>query len=111
MISSAIALRDRNGAAYNERMSQVHAWLCHHSELPASLRRRIKHYFEKHLTQRAAVEDTAIINDLSPALIQDVSYFLINEQVRCSVLFHDLPNSALAHLMPILEQRGSEAND
>jgi len=53
----------------------------------------------------------AIVNDLSPALVQDVSYFLINDQVRCSILFHDLPNSALAHLMPILEQTTCEASE
>jgi CRP-like cAMP-binding protein len=111
MVSSTIALRDRNAAAYMERMSHVRAWLDHHTELPKSLRWRIKRYFEKHLAQKAVVEDSVILNDLSPALSLDLSYFLMNEQVRLSVLFHDLPNSALAHLLPILEQRESEPND
>lgn len=110
-ISSTIALRDQNAVAYNERMSHVRAWLDHHTELPQTLRYRIKRYFERHLSQKAVVEDTAIINDLSPALVQDVSFFLIHEHVRCSVLFHDIANSALAHLMPILEQRESDPGD
>lgn len=111
LIGSTIATRDRNAAAYAERMDQVRAWLYYHTELPKTLRRRIKRYFQKHLTAKAATDDTAIINDLSPALTHDVSFFLIHESVRCNVLFHNLPNSALAQLMPILEATESEPHD
>merc|ERR1719487_1578026 len=54
MISSTIATRDRNAAAYSERMDQVRAWLYYHTELPKTLRRRIKRYFQKHLTLKAS---------------------------------------------------------
>lgn len=110
-IGSTIAARDRNAAAYTERMEQVRSWLYYHSELPVTLRRRVKRYFQRHLTETAAVDDTAIISDLSPALVHDVSFFLIHEQVRSNVLFHNLPNSALAQLIPALERKESEPND
>jgi CRP-like cAMP-binding protein len=110
-LSSTIAAQDRNAAAYSDRMDEVRSWLYYHTDLPKTLRKRIKKYFRKHLTQKAAVEDCTIINDLSPALVHDVSVFLIPEQVRCNVLFHTLPNSALVELLPLLQFRESEAHD
>merc|ERR1712176_1745788 len=94
-ITSTISDRDLNVAAYQERMRLILSWLHHHVELPPSLRRRIKRFFQKHLTQKCAMDDIAIINDLSPALAHDVSFFLIHEEVRCNILFHNLPNGAL----------------
>jgi CRP-like cAMP-binding protein len=111
MIGSTIMSSDRNAAAYKERMDQVRSWLFYHTELPKTLRRRIKRHFQKHLSEKAATDDTHIINDLSPALVHDVSYFLIHEQVRTNLLFHNLPNNALSQLMPILERTECEAHD
>merc|ERR1719482_997586 len=111
MIGSTIASRDRNAAAYNERMSEVRAWLCHHTELPKQLRYRIRRYFERHLSQKAAVDDRTIINDLSPALLNLVSEHIIHHEVRNNILFYDLPPSAVGHLMPILMQKECDAND
>lgn len=110
-LCNTIAARDRNQAAYHERMEEVRSWLLYHTELPRTLRRRVKRYFQKHLSQKASTDDLVIVNDLSPALSQDVSYFLIDVHVRCNVLFHNLPNSALATLMPILEKVESEPHD
>merc|ERR1740130_1134617 len=92
-------------------MDQVRAWLSYHSELPKVLRQRIKRYFQKHLSQKAATDVIVIINDLSPALVHDVSFFLIHEQVRCNVLFHNLPNSAIGELLPLLEHTDCDACD
>merc|ERR1719181_1827028 len=111
MISTTVSDRDKNGTAYAERMGQVQAWLIHHSELPKILKRRIKRYFQKHLTHRSAVDDTSIILDLSPALVQDVSAYLIPEELRTSTLSHQLPNSALVQLLPILEKRECDTGD
>jgi len=111
MIGSTIATQDRNAAAYSERMEEIRSWLFYHSDLPKTLRKRIKHYFQKRLTQKAAIEDSAVIDHLSPALLHDVSFFLIPEQVRCNALFSNLPNSALVEILPILDTTDIEAHD
>jgi signal-transduction protein with cAMP-binding, CBS, and nucleotidyltransferase domain len=43
--------------------------------------------------------------------MEEVSYYLVDEQVRCNVLFHDLPNKAVAYLVPILGHRECEPAD
>jgi CRP-like cAMP-binding protein len=110
-LSSTIATQDRNAAAYAERMDQVRAWLYYHTDLPPTLRRKIKRYFQKALTQKAAIDDTAIIGDLSPALVHDVSLFLVPEQVRDNALFCSLPSSAMVEILPMLQYRESDAHD
>jgi hypothetical protein len=110
-ISSTISARDLNAAAYTQRMESVRSWLYYHEELPISLRRRIKRHFQRHLTQKSATEDATIINDLSPALVHDVTFFLVPNEVRCNVLFHNLPNSVLAQIMTILEQKEAEIDE
>jgi CRP-like cAMP-binding protein len=101
-ISSTIAARDLNAAAFTERMQLVHSWLEYHSEIPRSLRRRIKKYFINHLNKKGAADDIAIMNDLSPSLVHDVSFFLVQEEVRCNVLFHSLPSGAVGQLLSLI---------
>jgi CRP-like cAMP-binding protein len=110
-MSGIIASRDLNTRAYYERMEQVVSWLAYHTELPKQLRRRIKKYFTKHLTQKAATDDGTILNDLSPSLMHDVSFFLVREEVRTNHLFHSLPNSIFSQIMPILENTSAEPDE
>merc|ERR1719424_907057 len=92
-------------------MECVRSWLYFHEELPISVRRRIQHHFQKHLTQKSATEDAAIMNDLSPALVQDVSLFLVPQVVRCNVLFHNLSSALLAQIMNIVQPREVERDE
>merc|ERR1719199_807252 len=102
-ITSTITGRDLNRAAYNDRLERVRAWLHYHHELPIVLRRRVKRYFQQHLTLKPALDDSVILNDLSPALATDICYFLAPEEMRCNLLFKNLPMSIFAQIMPILE--------
>jgi len=101
-ISSSISALDLSAQAYYNRMEEVNAWLEYHTELPRSLRRRIRSYFKTSLSMKSAVPDSMIIDDLSPQLVHDVSFFLVQDEIRSNSLFANLPESALSQLMPIL---------
>lgn len=92
-------------------MNEVEVWLESHGNLPKILRHRIKRYFRKHFTQKAVSADAIIINSLSPALVHDVGFFLIPEEIRGNAFFESLPISSLVELLSILERTECEAHD
>merc|ERR1719158_2084359 len=85
-------------------MDLVVAWLDFHDELPQHLRRRIWRHFKDQLSQKTAVEDSIIMNDLSPSLRHNVSEYLMHDDVRYNPLFEGLPIHELSHLVVILEK-------
>jgi len=101
-ISECFSQNDYNTQQTYKRMEEVNTWLEHHAELPRSLRRRIRNYFKNSLLAKSAVHDSMIIDDLTPSLVHDVSFFLVKDEVRNNHLFVNLPESALSLLMPIL---------
>jgi len=101
-ISECFSQNDYNTQQTFKRMEEVNTWLEHHTELPRSLRRRIRNYFKNSLLSKSAVDDSMIIDDLTPSLIHDVSFFLVKDEVRNNSLFLNLPESALSLLMPVL---------
>jgi len=110
-ITTAISESNLNRRAYKERMGLIQSWLEYHSEFPRKLRLRVCRYFREFLTQKTAMDDTAILNDLSPALRNDVCMYLINDEVRHNPLFSDIPARSLAYLVPILQFRTVAANE
>lgn len=110
-ITATITSRDLNASAYHDRLEKIRAWLAFHTELPLSLRRRAKKYFQQHLMQKTAIEDCVILNDLSPALSHDICYFLAPEEVRANQLFKDMPLSCFSLITPILERTTTETGE
>jgi CRP-like cAMP-binding protein len=107
-ISAAIAARDGATSADTERMRMVRAWLAYHSEFPKSLKRRIKRHFQKQLQKTAGDNDILMIKELPLSLQHDVSFFVLHEDVRCNLLFYNLPTGALEHVMSVLERKEFE---
>jgi len=89
---------------FNERMNVVMTWLESHPELPRTLKKRIWRHFKEFLAIRVGVEDHLILNDLPPSLSGDVSFFLLDEEVRCNPLFVGMPANLLARLVTIISQ-------
>merc|ERR1712014_66662 len=88
--------------AYYERMDAIYAWLDHH-QFPQDLRRRVIHYFKDYLTEKAAVHESDVVNDLSPMLRNEVSNLVIHEDVRNNPVFDELPTNAIARLGSIVQ--------
>jgi len=103
-ITSIISENDMQAREFNERMNIVMAWLESHPELPKTLKTRIWRHFKEFLTMKGGVEDHLIVNDLPPSLSGDVSFFLLDEDVRCNNLFSGMPANLLARLVTIIDQ-------
>merc|ERR1712232_892756 len=88
-ISSIISANDLNSRSYYERMESIHAWLRHHG-FPIEVRRRLRRYFKAYLAERSALDESAIMSDLSPELRKRVSQCLIDDAVRNHQLFAGL---------------------
>merc|ERR1712232_210852 len=50
-ITSMVSINDLNSSAYWERMDLIQAWMDHH-RLPADMRRLLRRYFERYLTEK-----------------------------------------------------------
>jgi len=111
MFASLVSTKDANLRNYNERIALVQAWLDYHSELPRKLVRRVRRHYKTLLTDRTAMDDSEILEELSPELRLEVSKTIVNDDVRYNLLFEDLPSTALALLIPILQTTSVEAHE
>lgn len=109
-ISLLVSTNDLNTRAFCEKMDLVQAWLEHH-QLPVHLRRRVRRYFKAYFTTKSALDESAIMNDLSPDLRGDIGKHLIHDCVRHQPLFKDLPSGVLALLVPVLNKVVAEKMD
>jgi hypothetical protein len=108
-VTSVISEMDLNTRAYFDRMDLITSWLDGHDELPKILRRRIRKHFKESLATRTAIDDPAVVWDLSPELRADTAFFIIHEKVRCNPMFYELPNSALPSLVEIIRKTQMQA--
>jgi len=92
-------------------MDLITSWLDGHDEIPKILRRRIRKHFKESLATRTAIDDPAVVGDLSAELRADTAFFIIHEKVRCNPMFFELPNSALANLVEIIRKTQSHAGE
>merc|ERR1712048_558850 len=72
---------------------------------------RIRKHFRESLASRTAIEDRAVLIDLSPELRSDTAFFIIDETVRSNPTFNGLPNSVLASLVEILNKTQMDMNE
>jgi len=101
-VTSVVADRGYRQRTFKERMEVVMAWLRAHPELPRVLRKRIWLHFKDFLTSKHVVDDSLILNDLSPSLGEDVNLFLLDDDVRHNPIFEGLPAHALSRLNCVL---------
>ncbi|CAJ1437121.1 unnamed protein product [Effrenium voratum] len=102
-ISVILASRDVNRQAHKQRLHLIYAWLLHH-RFPKPLRQRLWIYYKTLVKNKAALDDSAIFNELSPELRQDVAQYLVPPDLLNHLLFQNVPSSVIVRLVPILQQ-------
>ena len=110
IISTLVAVSDANMRAYNEKMGVVNAWL-EFNDLPREMRRKVRTYFKTFLSERSALDEQAILNDLDPGLRAELGQYLIPDAVRDSALFSGLPPTVLAKLSTLLRPVPAAVDD
>lgn len=108
-ISFFVHHKNINERAFIDRMGLVQAWLSYHG-LPRETSRRILRHFKMLLRQKAAIDEVAIMNDLSPELAKEVSEILIPSEIRHAKVFKGLQTTMLSHIARIVRQHTSAAN-
>lgn len=107
-ISFVVHTKNANEKAFTDRMGVVQAWLSYHA-LPRETSGRILHHFRLLLKEKAVVDEVAIMNDLSPALAEEVSEALIPKEIRNAALFQGLQPLVLSQIAKVTRQHEVEA--
>lgn len=100
-MSSIVVTRDVKTRKFYEKLDTIAAWLAHH-ELPIPYRERVLRYLRAHYRRRTALDEHAILDDLSPELREELIQHLVPESIVQNELFESLPSGTLAHLAPII---------
>lgn len=70
---------------------------------PHDLRHRIRRFFRHYYTTRTALDEEALLAELSPQLREEVSVFIVHDLVHGSSLFAELPRIALSKVTMLLK--------
>ena len=106
-IATIVTATNANEQQYYERMDQIHAYMkC--KNFPPALKHRVHRYFKRYFTERTALDENAILNDLEPALRQDVATFLIHDAVRKNYLFRELDAPMLSKLFAVFKPTSAD---
>jgi hypothetical protein len=110
-VTSVICETDANKRVYYERMDLIQSWLDHKDNVPKMLRRRIRKHFKQALSARTAMEDSDVVAQLSPELRDDTVFFIMDDHVRTTAMFKQIPNSALATILRILHKNHNKSEE
>lgn len=110
-VTSIVSDMDLNARAVSNRMDLVQSWLDCHGGIPKSLRRRVRKSYKLTLSEQSALEDSAILTELSPQLRADMAFFIIHEHVRANPMFHGVSKRALANLVMVLQNNYAQENE
>lgn len=109
-MSSIVVTRDVKTRRFYEKLDTIGAWLDHH-ELPLQYRERVLRYLRAHYRKRTALDEHAILDDLSPELREELIKHLVPRAIIENPLFESLPSGTLAHLTPIIFTTVKNTND
>merc|ERR1719253_2392477 len=84
-------------------MNIISAW-CNHHAFARPLRRRVRRYFKSYFSEKSALDEQAIMSDLSVELRHEISDILIHPFVRNHFMFAGLPPPVMARLVHILQR-------
>lgn len=107
-VTSIVSDMDVNSRAFFTRMDELAGWLDAHEDIPKVLRRRVRKHFKMIFKERCALEDSAVMSELSPQLRGEMAFFIIHECVRCNPMFSGTPSGVLANLVEIVQKNHTE---
>ncbi|KAJ8603774.1 hypothetical protein CTAYLR_000332 [Chrysophaeum taylorii] len=102
-VASIVTANDAKSAVYYEKMDAISSWIAHH-RLNRELRHRIRLHFRQHYTARTALNEKEILENLSPALADDVTTCLLADIVRAHPLFAALPEGTMWKVLLICKR-------
>jgi CRP-like cAMP-binding protein len=75
------------------------------------LRRRVRRYFKLYFTEKSALDEKLIMQDLSQELRTEITEFLIHPLVRNHAMFESLPPPVISKLVHVLERTTYQPGD
>jgi CRP-like cAMP-binding protein len=102
-ITTVVASSDLNQSAYHERMDLIYAWMGHHN-LPKATQRTVRQYFKAFLSEKSAISEAEVFQDLSFELQREVGEYLIHEHVKLNPMFDYVGMRSVVRLMSILRR-------
>ena len=108
--TTAIAVSfDANNGTYYQKMDAIRSWMNHHN-FGRGLRRKVRRSYKIFFTERMALDEGDILKDLEPNLQEDVSNFLLFDEIKRHPMFQGLPVGTRSKLVTVLRvveiQRG-----
>ena len=100
-MSSIVLTRDVKTRRFFEKIDTIKAWLEHH-EFPITKRDKVMRYVRAHYRQRTALDEHAILDELSPEIREELAQHLVPREIMAHPLFDSLPTGTLAHIAPII---------
>ena len=71
-------------------------------KLPYSLAFRVRRYFKHYYKTKTPLDESKILDKLSPQLRQEVSSFVLGQLINKHALFKDLPTGTISRLLQVL---------
>ena len=106
-IATIVTAQNANDQLYLERMDMIHTYM-RIKRFPPRLRHRIHRYFKRYFSQRTALDENAILNDLEPALREEVGEYLIHDAVRRNYLFRELHPAVLGRIFSVFRPTSAD---
>eukprot|EP00940_MAST-03C_sp_MAST-3C-sp2_P000337 g337.t1 len=99
-MASLVASLDVHSRRYHERMDNIVSYM-RLRNFPRQLSRRVLRYYRHYFEKKTALDERAILKDLSASLRAEVSNFLI-DSIRDKEIFRNLPNDIQTRLFAAL---------
>jgi len=99
--ASMVTAFDANNAEFFKKIDMVRSWMDHHG-FPNYLRRKVRRSYKVFYTNHMALNEDLILEDLEPALQEEVADFLLPPDVKDVPLFQNLPMGAKSKLVSIM---------
>eukprot|EP00931_Biecheleriopsis_adriatica_P005981 TRINITY_DN107452_c0_g1_i1.p1 TRINITY_DN107452_c0_g1~~TRINITY_DN107452_c0_g1_i1.p1 ORF type:complete len:685 (-),score=109.46 TRINITY_DN107452_c0_g1_i1:239-2293(-) len=103
LIGEMVKENDLNATAFYSRMDLIHAWSVHHN-LPRRTRIAVCRYFRHFLSEKSAMEEADVWQDLSPELQKEVSDYIVHDDVRYNPIFDGVSLGAVVKVHSILHR-------
>lgn len=99
-MASIVTTADANESQLNIKMDCVTSFMNKH-DFPPTLFRQVRRYYKHYYSQRTALDETEILDELSLRLQIDVSKFLIGEVMETCPIFHSIDPTAWPRILPV----------
>lgn len=100
-LASLVTSLDANQKQVQEKMGNVQTYM-KLRHFPTSLYRRVRAYYRNYYEKKTALDETAILHELSPVLRREVGLFLVDKTIIEIAIFADLDAESLALLVTVL---------